>query len=313
MTWVALSCPQCGSPLPRVALWRAVKCGACGSLLTKTESVVTRDSFRQALSRARLGAAGLDAISCGGDRYQLLETLGTGEVSQVYLARRIASLPLLVTIKLSSSPTAVTLYACEAQATQGLQLLDRDGAGPYFSRLLPEVIAQGTLEGNDGRHALVLRHPSGFWGSLAALNARFASGLDPRHAVWIWRRMLEVLNFIHKHDWSHGDIRPEHALVHPQDHGVRLIGWASAKKGARENEKAMDLSRVARVVQVLLCGVSSSGALPGDVPSGLAQLVTKAATDEDFCRSQGATGLDTLLKTEARAAFGPPTFVPLTI
>ena len=48
-------------------------------------------------------------------------------------------------------------------------------------------------------------------------------------------------------------------------------------------------------------------------PSGLAQLVTKAATDEDFCRSQGATGLDTLLKTEARAAFGPPTFVPLTI
>ena len=118
----------------------------------KTESVVTRDSFRQALSRARLGAAGLDAISCGGDRYQLLETLGTGEVSQVYLARRIASLPLLVTIKLSSSPTAVTLYACEAQATQGLQLLDRDGAGPYFSRLLPEVIAQEP-EGNDGRHA----------------------------------------------------------------------------------------------------------------------------------------------------------------
>ena len=35
--------------------------------------------------------------------------------------------------------------------------------------------------------------------------------------------------------------------------------------------------------------------------------------DEDFCRSQGAEGLDALLRAEAKAAFGPPSFVPLTI
>lgn len=311
MAWVALKCPQCGAPLPRVALWRTVKCSACGSLITKTESVVTRDSFRQALNRARQESASLDAVVCGGACYQLLGRLGAGEISEVHLARRIGSQPLLTTIKLSSANVAAAVYAREAQVSHELQLLDSDGAGAYFSRLLPEVIAQGTLEGNH-KQALILRHPTGYWGSLASLNEHFASGLDPRHVVWIWRRMLEVLNFVHKHNWCHGDVRPEHALVHPQDHGVRLIGWASARKVAGGKDKVADLCQSARVAQVLVCGAGGSS-LPGTVPEGLAKLVIRAAANEDGFCSQGADGLDALLRAEAEAAFGPPSFVPLTI
>jgi serine/threonine protein kinase len=313
MAWIAVSCPQCGTPLPRVALWRSVKCESCGSLITKTESFVTRDSFRQALNRARQNSAGLDAMLCGGHRYHLMQLLGVGEISQVYLARRIDSLPFLATIKFSSALAAAAIYAREAQILRELQALDADGSGAYFSRLMPEVISQGAVEGGHGKQALVLRHPSGFWGSLAALNERFAAGLDPRHAVWIWRRILEVLNFIHRQGWSHSNLRPEHALVHPQDHGVRLIGWSSAKKGAGQNDKAADLRRSARLMQVLLCGASGSDNLPGSVPAGLAQLVTRTTMDDDFCRSQGAEGLDAMLRAEAKSAFGPPSFVPLTI
>lgn len=197
--------------------------------------------------------------------------------------------------------------------SEELQHLDLEGAGPHYSRLLPEVIAQGAVEGSPGKQALVLRHPSGYWGSLGSLHERFASGIDPRHSVWIWRRMLDVLNFIHERGWSHGDVRPEHALVHPQDHGVRLIGWSSAGKGAREEDKVADLCRSACVVRVLLCGASGSGTMPGGVPTGLAQLVTKASTDRDFCHSQGAAGLDAALRVEAKVAFGPPAFLPLAI
>ena len=312
MVWIALTCPQCGAPLPRVALWRPVKCGACGALITKVESLVTRDAFRQALKRAGLYAAGLTVMECGGVRYQLLQVLGTGEISHVHLARRIGSLPLLTTIKLSSAPAAVSLYSHEAEVSRELQLLDLDGFGPYFSRLLPEVIAQGATDRNHGEQALVMRHPTGFWGSMASLNERFATGLDPRHAVWIWRRMLEAMNFIHNQGWCHGDVRPEHTLVDPQAHGVRFIGWSSAKKNAGEKDKAADLCRSARVVQILLCGAGGPD-LPGNMPAGLAQLVMRAATDEDFCGSQSAEGLDALLQAEAKAAFGPPSYVPLTI
>lgn len=311
MAWIALNCPQCGSPLPRLALWRSVKCGSCGSLINKTESMVERESFRRAWNRLRKDADSLDAVVCGGARYQLVQSLGSGEISQVHLARRIGSLPLLATIKISSAPAAAALYAREAQVSNELQLLAPDGAGAYFSRLLPEVMAQGAVEGCHGKQAIVLRHPSGFWGSLAALNDHFPSGIDPRHAVWIWRRMLEVLCFIHGQGWTHNDVRPEHALVDAQNHGVRLIGWAAAKQDAAAGQ-ARDLCRSARVVQVLLCGASDR-CLPGTVPAGLARLLTSAANDEDFCRAQGAEGLDALLRTEAEAAFGPPAFVPLTI
>lgn len=201
---------------------------------------------------------GSNALVCGGSRYQLMQKLGAGEISEVHLALRTGALPLLTTIKLSSASTAPALYAHEAQVSSELQLLDAEGAGSYFSRLLPEIIAQGAVEGDYHKQALVLRYPSGYWGSLAALNDRFSSGLDPRHAVWIWRRILELLNFVHNHGWCHGDIRPEHALVNPQDHGVRLIGWASARKSAGEKEKVADLCRTSRVLQVLLCGTKWS-------------------------------------------------------
>lgn len=310
--WFAVSCPQCGAPLPRVALWRAVKCGSCGSLIAKTESIVRRDAFRQALERAGQESAGLDTLICGGFAFRLLQELGIGEISRVWLGRRVGALPFLATIKISAAPAAAALHAREAQVLRELHALDGDGLGAYYSRQLPEAIWQGKVEGSE-KHALVLSHPQGFWGSLADLNARFAGGLDPRHAVWIWRRMLETLRFIHGHGWSHGRIRPEHALVHPQDHAVRLIGWASAKKDASEIDKAGDLCRSARAIQVLLCGTDGSGDLAGSVPTGLAALVTRAATDEAFCREQGAEGLDGLLRTEAKAAFGPPAFVRLEI
>jgi len=315
MAWVALNCPQCSAPLPRVAIWRAVKCPSCGALITRTESVVTRDSFHQAWLRARRDSAlSGGGVQCGGERYRLMDLVGSGEISQVYVAQRIGTLPFLATIKLSSAPAAAARYAREAQVLRELQALQSDGAGAYFSQRLPEVVAEGAVEGsNNAQRALVLRHPSGCWGSLAALNERFAQGLDPRHAVWIWRRILEVLGFVHTQGWSHGDVRPEHALVHPQDHGVLLIGWASAQNGASAQDQATDLLRSARVVLVLLSGASAAGAIPSHVPTGLAQLLKRAGQDNEFCRSQGAQGLDALLRAEANTAFGPPAFVPLTI
>ena len=45
MAWIAVSCPQCGTPLPRLAALACalVKCDSYAAAITKTESVVTRD------------------------------------------------------------------------------------------------------------------------------------------------------------------------------------------------------------------------------------------------------------------------------
>lgn len=312
MAWVALTCPQCSAPLPRVAIWRSVKCPACGSLITRTEEIVKRDTFRKALERARLASAAAGSeIACGGERYALLQSLGRGSASEVHLARRLGPLPLLATLKLSVHPADADALKREAENLRALHAFE-GGAAAYAAQRLPEVIACTMLEDGSGRFALLLRHPNGFWGSLAALGDRFPQGIDPRHAVWIWRRMLDVLHFIHAQGWAHRAVSPEHALVHPQDHGVRLIGWAEARQTAAAQDQAADLMRSARVVQVLLSG-TSGGTLPAQVPAVLASLVTRAAEDETFCITRGASGIDSLLVAAAREAFGPPVFIPLLL
>ncbi|OYV05081.1 MAG: serine/threonine protein kinase [Verrucomicrobiales bacterium VVV1] len=314
MAWVALNCPQCSAPLPRVALWRSVTCGSCGALITRTESLVLRDTFRQALLRSKRGHAPTgQTIRCSGQDYQLLQSLGSGEISKVYLAQRIGTLPLLTTLKLSTESSAAKRYAREAEVLRELHRSNNDAARSFFSQNLPEIVAQGAVEDHAGQHALLLRHPIGYWGSLEALSERYPQGIDPRHAIWIWRRMLEILGVIHALGWSHGDIRPEHALVHPAAHGVRLIGWASAKNNASEDDRANDLLRSARIMRVLLNGSSAVDGVPNHVPAELAQLVTRAGQDLGFCRAQAAEGLDALLRAAAKAAYGPPSFVPLSI
>jgi serine/threonine protein kinase len=313
MAWVALNCPQCSAPLPRVAIWRSVKCASCGALITRTGALVSRDTFRQALNRARqgFGATVGGDFQCGGESYRLVQHLGDGEISHVYLAQRVGAFPFLATVKISSAPGAASQYAREAQVLRELQSAESGAASAYCLQHLPVVVAQGVVPGDGNKHAIVMRYPNGFWGSLAALNSRFPQGLDPRHAVWIWRRLLDVLHFLHAQGWSHGDVRPEHALVHPADHGVRMIGWASAQQGTGARDRGRDLQRSARVALVLLSGAGSS--LPGGVPVELAQLVTQASEDEDFCRHHGSPGLDNLLRSTARAVFGPPSFVHLSV
>ena len=313
MSWVALNCPQCSAPLPRVAIWRSVKCPACGALITRTESVVTRDSFRHALLRSRDGGGVFaGAIMCGGRSYSLMQRVCIGDSSEVYLAQRLGSLPLLVTVKLTSLSAVKVKYHREAQNLRELREIQAGAASVFVAQRLPEVVAQGPVL-DDGKEALILRYPAGYWGSLAALCERFPRGIDPRHAVWIWRRMLDTLHFIHAQSWCHGDVRPDHALVNPEDHGILLIGWAAAKKNATEMEQAGDLMRSARVVVVLLSGEKGAGSIPVHVPRILADLITRASEDEGFCLAQKAQGLDALLRKTAQEAFGPPAFVPLIL
>jgi serine/threonine protein kinase len=312
MSFVAISCPQCSAPLPRVAIWRSVTCGFCGALVTRQESVVKRDTFRQALARAGGGSAGpAGEIECSGVAYHLIQRLGKGELSEVYLPRSVGAQPFLATIKRSSSPAAEARFQREASILRELHASQSGQAAAYASQRLPEAVACGPITGGSGGFALVLRHPVGYWGSLAALNAHFPNGIDPRHAVWIWRRMLDVLHFIHAQGWAHCDVRPEHALVHPEDHGIRLIAWGNAVKGADLKTRAVDLQRSARVALVLVNGNSTS--IPHHVPEPLARILNNSSQDPGFCEKLGARGLDAMLLEAAREAFGPPAFIPLVI
>lgn len=308
MAFTALTCPQCGGALPRQALWRMVACPYCRAMVTRSASVVERAPYQAAYQRSlALGTGVGRVLPIAGQRYRVLATLGQGERAEVLLAERCGALPQRVTIKLAHS-TSVG-FADEAHTLRQLQALQLAGSA-YFSQRLPQPVAHGRCgEAGHEREALVLRHPSGFWGSLADVQRAHPQGLaDARHAVWLWRRVLELLGYIHPAVWAHGDLRAAHWLLHPGDHGVLVIGWSRARRGG---DSTRDLMQSAWTIRTLLSGEAAGRpTIPARVPAALAELLRAASEDAAWCARLGAQGIDQALVAAAREAFGPPQFIP---
>jgi len=298
----SLNCPQCGGMLPRQAIWRTVDCPFCGATVTRTDNVVDTARYREALRRFQ-GEPDSQQIRCGSRRYIPIRQLYQGTASRVLLARRCGRLGEHVVLKFADAGK----LQGEHHILRQLQADDSTGSA-YFSQRLPEAAAIGP--DGEGSTVLALRHPPGYWGSLAEVHRAFASGLDPRHVVWMWRRVLEVLTHVHGIGWRHGRVSLEHMLVHPDDHGVLLIGWSGASRGC---DATRDLMQSAWSMRALLAGSSASGHepdLPRSVPAPLAELLSLACTDTRWLRSQGAQGLYQQLTAVAAAAFGAPRFLP---
>ena len=301
MDFQSLNCPQCGGILPRQAIWRTVACPYCDATVTRSDSVVDIARFHEALQRFQNDPAGQDA-RCGERRYRIIRQLYQGAGSRLMQARRCGQLGEHVVLKYAD----VTKLEREHDVLRQLQAAEIPGAA-YFSQRLPESIALGP-DGNGGS-VLVLRHPPGYWGSLAEVHRHYGSGLDARHVVWMWRRLLEVLAHAHTIGWIHGRVSLEHMLVHPADHGVFLVGWSAAKRHA---DQSLDLLQSAWSMRALLAGQSigdDAPAIPASVPAPLAEVLHRACSDGHWLRSHCASGLHNAVTRAAEAAFGPPRFV----
>lgn len=316
LTLLSLACPQCSAPLPRAARWRTVACAYCGATIVRGAETVERAAFRQAWQRAQAAPVDGRELRWRGARCELLTPLGTGEHAEVWLARRRGAVSERVTLKLAlNEGVARDRLKAELTALDAMQGLATPGAA-YFTRRLPQALGLALAEGMAGgaRSALLLRHPAGFWGSLAAVRRLNPQGIDPRHGVWLWRRMLEVLAFVHDNGRVHGAVMPEHALVHPRDHGVLLIGWADARSprpSERQAAVARDLMQSAWTIRALLAGHSTDAPAFGTrTPAPFVELLRQCSEDAATCALLGAQGIEQALTVASREAFGAPHFIP---
>lgn len=313
MPFISLMCPQCAAPLPRAAYWRTVTCSYCGATVSRGAQTVRAAAFHEAYLRVHQ-AVELPArvVAVGERQYGLLAGLGGGESSQVFLAQRVHPFGERVTLKLARDAGASAAQQQEAHVIRQLQSLTTTGSA-YFSQRLPQLVASGTARDGTSpeRHALALRHPTGFWGSLADVMRGHETGVDPRHVVWMWRRVLEVLAYLHDNGWAHGDLCPEHLLVHPRNHGVQMIGWGRARHGG--DGAAQDLMQLAWSMRMLLAGRAGSGdhapPLPASTPAPLAALLLAGSEDARWCARLGARGVLEQLGQAAGQSFGASRFV----
>ena len=332
-----LACPNCGGPLPRHARWTAVACSYCGASVTPGPATVSRKSYRRAWSDAEseLSRSPTD-VTVAGKRWRQLTFLAHGEISDVFLATRARRLTERAVVKLLRDPADSDLFAREWDTLSALHASDVRGA-PHFSPLAPAPIARGDARGpdNSSHAAMVVRLQPGFAANLDDVRSAFPAGLDLRHAVWMWRRLLELLGWVHRSGWVHGAILPQHVLLDAANHGATLVGWSCAAHvgdrlpalcAARESfypaaersgdpaGRTTDLVMAARCIAFAIgsdaAAAGAADALPANVPAPLREVLSASlsgAAPDDAWR------LNDVVAAAAERAFGPPSFVPFAI
>jgi hypothetical protein len=250
----------------------------------------------------------------------------------VFFGRSDARLTELVLLKVARSRDA------EAHLTRGWRALERlheseaQGA-EFFTSLLPQLVSFGPLKDRDGRLCAVFRWRSGFVHTFDDVLAAHPGGVDGKAAVWLWKRALELLGWVHRSGWVHGAVLPAHLLVNARDHGVVLTGWSAAtpnavaarerlsvcSAAAREMYPAAqwggapattrsDLTMTARCVLKVLGGDVSSGGVPSAVPAPLAALLEAYLDERSTAPTDDAWALKDLVSAAGKAAYGPPRF-----
>ncbi|MBI3722437.1 zinc ribbon domain-containing protein [bacterium] len=328
-----LKCPSCAAPVPPEARG-LVACSYCGSTLSgMPESTPGPGADVPDLAAERWNDRGLPRVGVAGRLYVLLGKLGEGDGSDVFLARRDALLTEMVVLKVARALADQDLLDREWSALEALSRSEAKGSD-YFSGLLPQRVGHGPLARADGlaRKASVFRWRSGFQHTLEDVRAAFPDGVDPRTAVWMWKRVLELLGWVHASGWAHGAVLPRHVLVHPRDHGIVLCGWSSAARAdAREPVAALsararpfytdelwagappsragDIAMSARSMIHVMGGDPVRGTLPLAVPEPLGVLLATCA-DPSEPRSVIDDTWELLerVAAAARAAFGEPKF-----
>lgn len=282
--------------------------------------------FRQALAAWNSpGTHGYTSfLSIGGSHWATRHFIARGEISDVYLAERARRPTELVLLKILREPKDAPLFDREWEVLEKLQQ-NESLLADLFTTLLPQPVVRGLVDNGpyQGRRAMAFRWASGFRATFEGVRQAYPQGIEPQISVWMWRRILEQLNFLHRSGVVHGAVVPAHILVEEGDHGIRLVGYSAAGESgtpllticgrfepfypARRLSPGADMSMSARSIAFVLGGEGACVDVPASVPEPLADLIRQVAADG----AENAWNVQESLGKMARVLYGPPSFHPL--
>lgn len=282
MSLSVLKCPQCSAPLtPPSKFARSMVCPYCSATVLLDPSTVSTARFKEAYRRWNAPEqAGFSTwFTIGESRWSPGQFLAYGMTCDVYVADRARFPSERVLLKVARETSAYDRLHHEFEVLQRLHALPTSGA--FLSRI-PEPVAFGRIrEGTfDGYPALALRWASGFRHTFEKVRSEYPQGLPPIVSIWVWRRILEVLAFLHQNGFVHGAVHPPHLLVEDNEHGVRLVGYGKAGQRSATSDRANDIAQSALSVAYLLGSEGMKVDVPSSVPASLSALLRRAARHE---------------------------------
>ncbi len=261
--------------------------------------------------------------------YTLQRLLAVGDVADVHLASAENEPEAHYLVKASRVPEGGPLLDNERKTLA--QLLTAAGETTY-RKYLPTLIESFPATDRIAKRINVFRAEPGFR-TLEQVHEQLPA-LDGRHLGWIFNRLLTVLGFCHRQGILHGAILPCHVLIHPGNHGLRLVGWGQSVKAnhriktivARYRDwyprevptkqaavPATDLFLAARCLLYLAGGDPVTNWLPDAVPPPLQRFIQTCLLPGPGMRPDDAWAVLEEFNEVLRQLYGPPKFHELDL
>ena len=166
--------------------------------------------------------------------------IGTGDLCDVYSATFTEDgKDIPVAFKVAQSFEDNDLVEHEAKILK--HLYPDDKADEKFYRYLCRLVDSFLMRGDSKRTRRVnVLHRLDEYHSVEDVHSRYPV-LDFRDAVWIFKRVLVGIGFVHKQRVVHGAVLPPHIMISPLNHGAKLIDWSYAVDLRETDPKATDV------------------------------------------------------------------------
>jgi serine/threonine protein kinase len=286
---------------------------------------------QEKIDRGLYGKKAVFEIKSQKHRYSVDETIAEGELSTVYGAgqHRPPLGPERVVLKVAKSPAVNDLLENEARVVADLvQGITTQSA--VYQRLLPRlqesfgvksksVVRRVNVFGDERREPLY---------TLEDIMRVYPGGIDARHFVWMFKRLLGVLGYAHGRGWVHGAVLPCHVLVRPKDHGILMVDWCYAVEAGKpmkavsptyrqfypeEVGRKMPVSPATDVYMAARCMESVVGRFKQVLPVRFLTILDSCTIWSPFRRQDEAFKVYDAVDEAARAIYGPSKFLDLVL
>ena len=178
------------------------------------------------------------AIEVRGTKFILTDLLATGDIADIYRCTIVkGAIETEVVFKIVRDGADNDLLENERRILN--QLYPPNTKEKGFYRFLPRVLDSFVVRSPGSQRRVNLLPFLSEHRSLDEVIQVYPDGIHYKDMVWMFKRILHGIGFAHtNNNIVHGALIPPHIMIHPVDHGAKLMDWSYAVDISEEDKPA---------------------------------------------------------------------------
>jgi serine/threonine protein kinase len=262
-------------------------------------------------------------------KFHLIKKLAAGSVATLYQGTEEAGIPVVA--KIANDSLDNDLLINERRILKALWD-DKSKTGKEFQKYLPPLKAVLAVSDAAGqrREANIFALLADYY-PLTEVKRQYPRGVPARAMLWMFKRLLAVLGYVHQAGVVHGAAIPSHLMINPDNHGLILVDWSCAVDWQKKERlkavsadyehfypsevfakelisPATDIYLAAKTMIYIVGGEPATNEIPLTVPREVRLFLKSCLFKEKELRPTDAWDLYQDLLELMRKIYGPPRF-----